>query len=123
MEQTFLRTFWISKFSLQNLKRRMKNVFEKQCEALVQHRDTSNLYCPSARILIDSSYRDHRIGGGQNRKKPLIFIAYRKKLFKYCIFFVRIFLFMSLTAKAVAEILDLRRASLFWAEFKFCSFK
>ena len=25
MEQTFLRTFWISKFSLQNLKRRMGN--------------------------------------------------------------------------------------------------
>ena len=43
MEQTFLRTFWISKFSLQNLKRRMGNgyfsLLEKQCEALVQHRD------------------------------------------------------------------------------------
>ena len=42
MEQTFLRTFWISKFSLQNLKRRMGNgyfsLLEKQCEALVQLR-------------------------------------------------------------------------------------
>ena len=51
----------------------MENGFEKQCEAVVQHRDTSNLYCPSARILIDSSYRDHRIGGGQNKKKTVNF--------------------------------------------------
>ena len=59
MEQTFLRTFWISKFSLQNLKRRMGNgyfsLLEKQCEALVQHRDNFSEFFKGASSQITNA--------------------------------------------------------------------